>query len=130
MFARRMVATATCLGLLWPALSHADEDTRPSKALIGAIGGVAAGSLIAGGVLGGLSLGKSSDQEGNPNSPPLYTRSLKDDGDQGKAMAIGAYVTLGVGAALTLVEAVLLYERFHKRSPKTQAALDFARGRF
>lgn len=77
-------------------------------------GGAALGSLALGAILGGVALSKSNEQEGNPSSPTVYTRDLRDAGDQGRSLAVGSYVFLGVGIALAVTDVVLWYEIFRK----------------
>jgi hypothetical protein len=87
---------------------------NPPKVYALAVGGAAVGSLALSAILGGVALSRSSEQEGNTSSPPLYTRDLRDSGDQGRAMATTSYVFLGVGVALAITDVVLWYETYRK----------------
>jgi hypothetical protein len=90
---------------------------NPPKKYALAVGGAAVGSLALAAILGGVALGKSSEQEGNTGMPPVYTPDLRDSGSQGRALANTSYVFIGVGLALAITDVALWYETLRK--PRT-----------
>jgi hypothetical protein len=103
---------------------------NPPKVWAWAFGGAAIGSIILGGALGGAALARSNEQEGNPANPPLYTKQLQKNANEGEALATAGYVFIGVGAALAVVDAVIWYECYRKprKNVKSAAAQVFATG--
>jgi hypothetical protein len=97
-----------------PSVASEEVIPNPPRVYGYAFGGAALGSLALSAILGGVALSKSSEQEGNPSNPPLYTRDLRDSADQGRALADTSYVFLGLGIALAVTDAVLWYEIFRK----------------
>ena len=101
---------------------------NPPKIYGWAFGGAALGSWLIGGILTGVASARSSEQEGNVNNPPLYTKGLQDRAAEGKTLATTGYVFIGLGAALTVVDAVLWFEILRKpRTTQKSAARDAAR---
>ena len=105
-----------------PAVAPAapsDEEAlpNPSKMWGWAFGAAALGSWVVAAGTGGAALVKSSAQEGSVSSPKVYTQHDKSDGDTGQTLATVAYVFIGIGAALTVVDAVIWYECLRK--PRT-----------
>jgi len=90
---------------------------NPPKKYALAVGGAAVGSLALAAILGGVALGRSSDQNGNTAMPPVYTPDLRDAGSQGRALANTSYVFIGVGLALAVTDVALWYETLRK--PRT-----------
>jgi hypothetical protein len=90
---------------------------NPPKKYALAVGGAAVGSLALAAILGGVALGKSSDQNGNTAMPPVYTPDLRDAGSQGRALANTSYVFIGIGLALAVTDVALWYETLRK--PRT-----------
>jgi hypothetical protein len=90
---------------------------NPPKKYAIAVGGAALGLWVVGGILGGIALGKSNAQEGNPADPPVYTSGLADEAKTGASLATASYVFFGLAAAATIVDAVLWYEALRK--PRT-----------
>jgi hypothetical protein len=91
----------------------------PSKKLTLGLGLGAIGVFAVGGALGGTALSLSGEQQGNPMSPPVYTQALSDRARLGNNLAIGAYACYGAGAALALVDVVMLIELArHRRGNK------------
>lgn len=91
----------------------------PSKKLALGLGAGAVALFAVGGGLGGTALAVSSEQEGNPANPPVYTQQLSDRARLGGNLAIGAYACYGAGAALVLVDVVMLIEMArHPRGKK------------
>jgi len=82
----------------------------PSKKLALGLGLGAIGVFAVGGALGGTALSLAGEQEGNPANPPVYTQALSDHARLGNNLAIGAYACYGAGAALALVDVVMLIE--------------------
>lgn len=80
-----------------PAKPIAIESTGPSP-IPWIIAGVGAAGLGVGGVLGGLSLGASSDAE-DPSTSGQAASELADDAD---SFALGANVAFGIGGAVAL----------------------------
>jgi hypothetical protein len=103
------------------ARAPADEEQEilpnPPKRYPLAVLGVAAGCYLMAGILGGVALDRANEQEGNVKSPPVYTPTLRDHATEGKNLATAAYVFLGVGAAVTIADAVLWVEALRK--PRT-----------
>jgi len=92
-----------------PKSSH-----NPPRVYGFAFGGAALGSLALGAILGVWLSARAGNQEGNASAPPLYTRDLRDEAGQGRALATSAYVFLGVGIALAVTDVVLWYEIYRK----------------
>jgi hypothetical protein len=102
-----------------PASAPSDEEVlpNPSKTWGWIFGGAALASWLVAAGTGGAALGKSSAQEGSVANPKVYTQNDKNDGNTGNTLATVAYVFMGVGAALTIVDAVIWYECLRK--PRT-----------
>jgi hypothetical protein len=105
-----------------PAVPAVTEEAGPppSKKLVLGLGLGAVGVLAVGGALGGVALALASEQQGNPASPSVYTQDLSDRARVGNNLAIGAYTAFGVGAALAIVDVVVLIEMARHRHGKRQ----------
>jgi hypothetical protein len=106
-----------------PAVGEDEALPNPSKLWGWGFGaGAAAAWLVALGT-GVAAMGKSNAQEGSVTSPKVYTSSDRDAGNLGQTLATTAYVFMGVGAALTIIDAVIWYECLRKpRTIKRTAA--------
>jgi hypothetical protein len=102
-----------------PTAASTDEEIIPnppkSRAII--IGGVAAGFLLLGGILGGVAKSRADEQTGNAANPQLYTPDLQSRAGEGNTLATTGYIFLAVGGALAIVDAVLWVETLRK--PRT-----------
>ena len=95
-----------------------DDVPRPSYKLCIGLGAGAIAALVTGGVLGGIAHSREADQNGNVNSPSLYSQALIDQGKQAESIAIAGYVFLGIGGALAIADVVLWVERLRKPPKK------------
>ena len=87
----------------------------PSKKLAIGLGVGAVAAFAVGGGLGGTALSLQGEQQGSVASPPVYTQMLSDHARTGNNLAIGAYACYGAGAALALVDVVVLIEMARHR---------------
>jgi hypothetical protein len=99
-----------------PVLQPAIVETvpNPSKKWGWAFGGVAVGSFILGGALGGAALARSNEQAGNPMMPELYTDAVRRRGEQGNDLASAGYTFIGLGVVAAVVDAVIWFEVLRK----------------
>jgi hypothetical protein len=97
------------------AALHSEEVTpNPPKKWGWAFGGVAVGSFILGGALGGAALARSNEQAGNPMMPELYTDAVRKRGEQGSELAAAGYTFIGLGVVAAVVDAVIWFEVLRK----------------
>jgi hypothetical protein len=92
-----------------PAVTE-EAGPPPAKKLALGLGLGALGVFAVGGALGGTALSLQGEQQGNAANPPVYTQTLSDHARLGNNLAIGAYACYGAGAALALVDVVVLIE--------------------
>ncbi len=105
-----------------------DEVPRPSYKLCIGLGAGAIAALVTGGVLGGIAHSRESDQNGNVDSPSLYSQALINQGKQAESIAIAGYVFLGIGGAIAIADVVLWVERLRK-PPQKKVQADAGRAR-
>jgi hypothetical protein len=82
-----------------------------------AVAAAAAAAFVGAVGLGGAALAYSQAQNGNPAAPPIYTSDYQAAASTGQGLATGAYVCLGAGVILAVVDGILLYERHRARRP-------------
>jgi hypothetical protein len=87
---------------------------NPPKKYAWALLGGAAGSLVIGISLGAVALGRSSEQNGDPSMPPIYTSDLHDRGREGQAMSIAAYAFITFGIVLGVLDVIMWFEVLRK----------------
>ncbi len=81
---------------------------RPLRLAGWVLTGVGVAGLVAGGVLGGLAMGKQSEVEDDYKNKKLTYPEMQSELDAGEGMELGAIIGLAVGGAVAATGAVLL----------------------